>query len=201
MFKIGEFSKLCQVPTSVLRYYDEFGLFKPASVDPFTGYRYYSLDQLPRLNRILALRDLDLSLSEIDQIINDQIAVDEIKGMLRLKQVQLTRQQTEVQAKLQRVNMRLKQIESENSMPEYEVVVKKAEAMKIASIRELVPAADQMPSRCGAMFEAIINWLETQQHFPAGPSLAMYYNPEYVETDIEVENAFVVNSNLENGWF
>jgi len=62
MFKIGEFSKLSQVTVKTLRYYDEIGLLKPAEVDRFTSYRYYSVDQLPRLNRILALKDLGLSL-------------------------------------------------------------------------------------------------------------------------------------------
>ena len=201
MFKIGEFSKLCRVPTSVLRYYDEIGLLKPERVDPFTGYRYYSLSQLPRLNHILALRDLDLSLTEIDTIMNDQITVEEMKGMLRLKQAQLAQQQAEVQAKLQRVRMRLTQIESENTMPEYEVVVKPAAAMKIASIREVVSTVEQMPVRSGAMFTALVDWLKTKDQQPAGPALAMYYNPEYVEFDIDVENAIVVNDTLEDGEF
>jgi DNA-binding transcriptional MerR regulator len=49
MFRIGEFSKIAQVPGSLLRYYDEIGLLEPAHTDPATGYRYYSAKQLPRL--------------------------------------------------------------------------------------------------------------------------------------------------------
>ena len=55
VFKIGDFSKLSRVSVKTLRYYDELGLLKPAHVDHFTGYRFYSADQLPQLNRILAL--------------------------------------------------------------------------------------------------------------------------------------------------
>jgi DNA-binding transcriptional MerR regulator len=51
MFKIGDFSRLSRVSVKALRYYDEIGLLKPVRVDQFTGYRYYSADQLPRLNR------------------------------------------------------------------------------------------------------------------------------------------------------
>ena len=58
MIRIGDFSKLSQVSIKTLRYYDEMGLFKPSNVDRFTGYRYYSASQLPRLNRILAPKDL-----------------------------------------------------------------------------------------------------------------------------------------------
>ena len=58
MLKIGEFSKLAQVSVKTLRYYDALGLLRPDWVDRYTGYRYYALQQLPRLNRILALREL-----------------------------------------------------------------------------------------------------------------------------------------------
>jgi DNA-binding transcriptional MerR regulator len=61
MFRIGDFSKFSQVSVKALRYYDQLGLLKPTQVDPFTGYRYYSAAQLPRLNRILALKDLGFS--------------------------------------------------------------------------------------------------------------------------------------------
>ena len=56
MLKIGEFSKLSRVSIRMLRHYDEIGLLHPASIDPFTGYRYYSEDQLPTAGRITALR-------------------------------------------------------------------------------------------------------------------------------------------------
>ena len=57
MLTIGEFAYLCQVTVETLRHYDRVRLLKPAHLDKFTGYRYYSLDQLPRLNRILALKN------------------------------------------------------------------------------------------------------------------------------------------------
>ena len=65
MLKIGEFSKFGQVSVKALRHYDELGLLAPARIDRFTGYRYYALDQLPRLNRILAFKDLGFSLDEM----------------------------------------------------------------------------------------------------------------------------------------
>ena len=53
MLKIGDFSKVVQVSVKTLRYYGERGLLEPAWMDRFTGYRDYTLDQLPRLNREL----------------------------------------------------------------------------------------------------------------------------------------------------
>ena len=55
MLKIGDFSQLAQVSVRALRIYDEMGLLKPVHVDRFSGYRYYEAEQLPRLNRIIAL--------------------------------------------------------------------------------------------------------------------------------------------------
>src|SRR5262249_44333894 len=62
MFKIGDFARISGISVKTLRYYDAVGLLPAAVVDRFTGYRYYSIGQLPRLNRILALKDLGFPL-------------------------------------------------------------------------------------------------------------------------------------------
>jgi DNA-binding transcriptional MerR regulator len=111
MFKIGEFSRISRVSVKTLRYYDGIGLLTPARVDLFTGYRYYSADQLPRLNRILALKDLGLSLEQIAALLDDDLPPAEIRGMLRLKRVEIQQHLEEEQARLARVEARLKQIE------------------------------------------------------------------------------------------
>ena len=106
MFKIGDFSKICRVPVSALRYHADIGLLEPAQVDKFTGYRYYSLDQLPRLNRILALKDLGLSLEQITHILRADLPAEQIRGMLRLKQAEIRQQVEEAQTQLARVEAR-----------------------------------------------------------------------------------------------
>jgi DNA-binding transcriptional MerR regulator len=69
MFHIAAFAALAGVSAKVLRDYDAGGLFRPAWIDPDTGYRLYSPAQLPELRRILALRDVGVSLAEIRQLI------------------------------------------------------------------------------------------------------------------------------------
>jgi len=69
MIKIGDFARLSQVSIVTLRHYDEIGLLTPVAVDTATGYRYYAVAQLTRLNRILALKDLGFSLEQIDQLL------------------------------------------------------------------------------------------------------------------------------------
>lgn len=59
MYKIGELSKLSNIPVKTLRFYDLEGLIRPDRVDEFTGYRYYSASKLSDCYRILAMKELD----------------------------------------------------------------------------------------------------------------------------------------------
>ena len=69
MYKIGEFSKLVKIPVKTLRYYDQINLFVPSKIEQFTGYRYYSFQQIFDAKMILKLKDLGLSLEEIKEFL------------------------------------------------------------------------------------------------------------------------------------
>lgn len=111
LLKIGEFAQISDVPTKTLRYYDRIGLFKPVHVDPSNDSRYYSPDQLPRITRILTLKDLGLSLEQIGRLLEDDLSMSELRGMLRLKRVEIQERLHEEQDRLARVEARLREIE------------------------------------------------------------------------------------------
>lgn len=135
MFRIGEFSKIAQVPASLLRYYDEIGLFVPMRSDRDTGYRYYSVQQLAKLNRILALRDLGLSLEQIKRLVEDEVSAEEIRGMLTLKKTQIEQTiQTEA-ARLRAVESRLTQLERAGRFQDDDIVLKHLPAQSFLSLR------------------------------------------------------------------
>ena len=192
MFRIGEFSRLTQVPVKTLRYYDEIGLFQPTVVDQWTGYRYYAYDQLPRLNRILALKGLGLSLEHIRQILDDALSADELRGMLRLRHAQLEQQMGEMRAMLRQVEIRIQQIEQEGNMPKIEVLTKEVAALTIASAREIVPGPELMRERCIALLQAAGDLIQAQKLKTDGISFAIYHDGE--EEGIDVEMAFAVSS-------
>ncbi|MCK4450116.1 MAG: MerR family transcriptional regulator, partial [Anaerolineae bacterium] len=102
MFKIGDFSRISQVSVKTLRYYDEIGLLKPAHVDRFIGYRYYSVDQLGRLHRILALKGLGLSLEQVTRLLDDHLTSEQIRGMLRMKRAEMQQRVEEERERLAR---------------------------------------------------------------------------------------------------
>ena len=74
MFRIGLFARLCQVSIATLRHYDELGLLKPEQVDHFTGYSYYTAEQMPRLQRILAFKEMGLSLEHITPLLDANLS-------------------------------------------------------------------------------------------------------------------------------
>lgn len=189
MFKIGEFSTISRVPVKTLRYYDEIGLLAPDHVDKFTSYRYYSLEQLPRLNRILALKDLRLSLAQIGKLLDDDVSPEEIRGMLRLKQAEIQQHVEEEQARLRRVEARLRQIEQEGKMPEIDVVIKKLETQNVIALRETVTA----PEEVGRMFGECFTVLGQNGIQPCGPPLTIYHNPEFNPASIDLEVVFPLN--------
>ena len=143
MFRIGEFSQIARVSGRLLRHYDSLGLLQPEHVDPQTGYRYYSARQLPRLNRILALKELGLSLEQIGRLIDDKISADEIRGMLILKRAESKQALHAEQARLRQIESRLKQIEEQGFLPDYDIAVKSVPAQPFLSVRAVFPGMDE----------------------------------------------------------
>lgn len=135
MLKIGEFSRLSQVTVKTLHHYDDIGLLKPAHVDKFTEYRYYTLDQLPRIHSIMALKELGLSLEEIARLLLENPSPEEIRGMYRLKHAELRQRLREEQARLAQIDFRLRQIEHEGSIQTVDIVIKRIEPFHALTMR------------------------------------------------------------------
>ena len=136
MFKIGEFSKIAQVSGRLLRYYDDIELFKPQHTDPWTGYRYYTADQLPRLNRILALKELGLSLDQIKQLMESDIGTDEIRSLYLARKAQLEQSLRDELARLQQVQLRLTLLDRQATDWMPDIVIKQVPARLVLSYRD-----------------------------------------------------------------
>lgn len=139
MFRIGEFSLIAQVSGRLLRYYDEIGLLSPEYTDPQTGYRYYSARQLPRLNRILVLKELGVGLDQIARLLDQDTSSEAIRGMLLLRKAQITQAMQDDLAQLQLVEARLDQIDTVGQTPALDVVVKSVPPQRYLALREVFP--------------------------------------------------------------
>lgn len=187
MIKIGDFARLTQVSIVTLRYYDEMELLKPVKVDTFTGYRFYSVDQLPRLNRILALKDLDFSLDQIKLMLADGLAVEQLRAMLTMQKNEVEKRLSEEEQRLQRIESRLRQIEMENKMPNYDVLIKTVPAMIVASCRMIIPTNDQVPKYLGAGFDDVYGYVRMHGAKDTGACFSLWYSPSTVYENEDVE--------------
>ena len=197
MIRIGDFSKLSRVSIKTLRYYDEMDLLKPIEVDRFTGYRYYEFDQLAQLYRILALKDLGFSLEEIGRFLDSDLSVEQMRGMLKLRQAEIRQQVEEEVARLARVELWLREIEQEDSMSKYDVVIKKIEPINVASVRGVVPTPPDQRS----LWDQLLDYLNQKGARMIGPPMALYHDPEYKERDWDIEVVMPIVDDLvsENG--
>jgi DNA-binding transcriptional MerR regulator len=154
MFSIGEFARLGGVSVRTLRHYDEIGLLRPATVDPDTGYRGYSAAQLRQLNRIMALKELGLSLTQARRLL-DGVTLGELRGMLILRRAQLEHELEEHKNQLLGVEARLRSIAQEDAMPADDIVTKRIPAIGVVVI------AGQAPGFGAANIVPVVNQLAT----------------------------------------
>jgi DNA-binding transcriptional MerR regulator len=198
MFKIGDFAKLGHISVRMLRHYDKLGLLKPSHTDRFTSYRYYTIDQLARLHRIVALNGLGLTLQQIADLLGEdnQLPVDQLRGMLKLRQAELAQELEEKQAQIAGVAARLQQLEREGQPSPYEIVIKPLEPVRVVGMRALVPSASQMGAYCRDLYAQLYAYLARHQITPNGPELTIYHNEEFSEIDLDVETCAPIGEDV-----
>src|SRR3569623_1340649 len=176
MFSIGDFASHGRVSVRMLRHYDAIGLLRPAYVDPATGYRSYQAAQLARLNRIVALKDLGFTLTEIRTIVDDEVGPQELRGMLRLRRTELRSRMDADEARLRQVEARLRIIETEDAVSGEEIQVKSLPAVRVAHADAV--AAGFEPASIGPVIQPLYERLGAdldRAGVPTvGPALAWY---------------------------
>jgi effector-binding domain-containing protein len=191
MYKIGEFSKIGFVTVQALRHYDEIGLLKPVKVEKQTGYRYYSADQLPRIQYISALKNTGLSLGDISLLINDNLSFKDIKKLFILKRSELQKRIKDEQQRLTRVERLLQHIENNGNLPKYQVSIKKVTPQIVASVRDVLP--EFSGTETAKMFQELIAFVTSSKAKPAGPTMMIYNDEDYKEQNADIEVAFQIN--------
>ncbi|MFI6861816.1 MerR family transcriptional regulator [Streptomyces sp. NPDC050421] len=176
MFTIGDFARYGRVSARMLRHYDAVGLLHPDRTDPATGYRYYGAAQLARLNRIIALKDLGFTLQQVRAVLDEEVGPEELRGMLRLRRVELEAAMAAAAARLAQVEARLRSIESEGHMSVDDVVIKAVPAVRVAELTAV--AAGYGPQDIGPvigpLYEQLFPLLGEAGLSPTGPGIARY---------------------------
>ena len=193
MLKIGDFSRAAHVTVKALRHYGRIGLLRPAWVDRFSGYRYYSFDQLPRLNRILALKELGFTLEQIAGLLDRDLGTDELRSILNQKRVEVEERLLAEQTRLIQVETRLQQIERPGGLSEYIVAIKNVPELPVVSVRHVIADARQANRWLDQTYRALLEDLRKVGLRPTGQWVNITHNPEYTEHHIDLQVAVIVD--------
>ena len=178
MLSIGDFARLAGVSVRMLRHYDALGLLRPARVDPASGYRSYSAAQLDRANRLVALKDLGFSLEDCGRLLGDEVPVEQLRGMLRLRRAELAAQIDADRGRLEQVEHRLRMIEKENAMSPSVALDPYTEqalpAVRVVQLSGRVSDGQQVGEVVGPLFGQVDHAVHAAHLTPAGPSIGHY---------------------------
>ena len=177
MFGIGHFAQVAQVSVRTLRHYGDVGLLMPAAVDPVTGYRSYSADQLPELNRILVLKDLGFTLVEIAELIERGVSNDELVAMLRVRQVDAQRSAEAERRRLAHMAARIEILIGVPEMSDSDaaVVVKPLDAVRVATCSLPADGFDvDFAPLFAELYPQLFAELDRAGVAPAGPTYGLY---------------------------
>lgn len=185
MLKIGDFSKLSKISIRMLRYYDDLNLLKPDTVDPFTGYRYYSEQQLVRAGRIQALRQMGFGVAMVGQILEQYTDAPQLERFLCVQRQEMLEQKQTLLRRLQTIDSTIERLRKDGSIMGYEVNLKTVPERYVASVRMTLPTYQDE----GELWRVLCAETAALHVQEANPPYVMviYHDGEYRERDVDVE--------------
>ena len=193
MFRIGEFSKIAQVSGRQLRFYEQIGLLEPEHTDPQSGYRFYTAAQLPRLNRILALKELGFTLEEISPMLDRNVSPEALRGMLALKRAQVAHTVEEESARLKLIESRIEQIDRGVDSPALDLVIKTVPAQPYLSVRSIAP---DMASSYALLQRILLEVPRTVNASRLGPPTVVMHLDSFEWEQMDIEMGFILQDYL-----
>ena len=182
-FKIGEFSRLMQVTVKTLRHYEQKGLLIPEEVDQWTGYRYYGIVQMQKLNSIRQLQRFGFSLEEIKDLFEDESHVPSIE--LLTEKIEETEKQ--LQQLLARRSQLLEWVDSRKKVKAMEKFsIQSLPEVIVASHREVIPDYAALGKLCYSVIGPEMQRLGCKCP-PPGYCFTIEHQKEYTPTNIDIE--------------
>ncbi|MBI9096709.1 MAG: MerR family transcriptional regulator [Sphaerochaeta sp.] len=196
MVSIGEFSNICKVSTKTLRYYAEIGLMLPDEVNPETGYRYYSINQLETMLCINRLKSYNFSLEEIKAILATKDLQDEKLCLaLAKKEKELEKQVREFENTLEQLHEDLADLKQGKSIMSYleniEVQLVEVPRMYLLSLRNMVQEGD-FPDAYGRCFGKLFRRIADDKLTILAPPMALFHSAEFSSSGLDTEFAIPV---------
>ncbi|MCX7710710.1 MAG: MerR family transcriptional regulator [Clostridia bacterium] len=196
MYTIGQFSRIGMVSSKTLRFYDEIGLLKPAEVDKWNAYRYYSGDQVADIFLINELRNYGFSLEEIKELIKSKDTKKLQEAMNRKLEEMAAEMQriSDVMSKLQGKIAKIQKGGSFMDINNYNVEVKEKRPQVIYGVKRRINMMDM----CELINELCAK-MESNSVKACGPMHAVYYEKEFNPEDTTVELCIPIVESTANG--
>ena len=185
MLKIGIFSKLSRISIRMLRYYDDQELLSPVQIDPFTGYRYYSEDQLRTAEQITALRRMGFSLARVKELLAAENDREIWEKALEGQRLILQAEEREARARLLLLENTLDQLRKDEKPMEYPVTIKELPERYVASVRRRIANYWQEQELWNTLAEET-RAMNLQVCDPCY-AMAVFHDKEHVEENPDVE--------------
>lgn len=179
MYKIGEFSRLTEIPVKTLRFYHEIQLLEPVEIDGETGYRYYDGNSYERARTIRLLKACHFTLAEIREAVDQIRDDDDLRAFIREKYEQMDGRVAEIRREQEKLLRLIDRKERMKMAKTSAVSIKEVAPQKVASIRYKGRYED-MGQYIGRLFGVV-------KGSAAGPVIALYYDEGYMEEGADIE--------------
>ena len=196
MLAIGEFSNICKVSTKTLRYYAEIGLILPSEVNPETGYRYYSIDQLETMLFISRLKSYNFSLEEISTILKSEEEQDaKLYLALTRKAKEIEKQAREFKKTLDQLSDDISNLKAGKSIMSYletiDVQLTEVPVMYLLSVRKMVHE-HEFAEEYGNCYRKLFRKIEEDKLTLSAPPMVLFHSDEYSPFGLDTEFAVPV---------
>ncbi|NJN55527.1 MAG: MerR family transcriptional regulator [Anaerolineae bacterium] len=173
-----------------LRLYDRLDILQPAHLDPETGYRYYSQEQLPTARFIRTLRQMDVPLA----LVRELVAADRDTAVSLLTQYWQA-YETRVLLVRRTTNELITQLKNEVKSMTVKVEVKEYTAQQVASISKHVIVA-QLDATIRDTLASLAQFVEAQHGESTGVPFGIYHGPINETDNGPIEVCWPVNGTL-----
>lgn len=191
MFRIGEFSQIVRVSPRMLRHYEKCGLFYPAEIDKVNGYRLYSAAQIPLIHRVIALKEMGFSISEITSIIDSFDEKDDIEEVLHNKSKEIYASIKEEKKKIAKLSSILERVKKGNfTLTCQDIVLKKISEIKVVSLRKVVPDYSYQED----LWRELYLFIDKNNYYSIleDQVISIYHELEHKEECVDIEVAIIV---------
>lgn len=178
LMTIGQFSSLSRLSVRMLRHYDSHGVLVPTDIDPSSGYRFYSSQQLVDAADIRNLRDVGFGVSAIGIL----LAARGTPAWHHALQLQREGLVDELRTAQGRVSLITRLLDQEEETMSITITRSSVPAMTIVALRGTVPTYSDE----GELWEQLTPILHDQAIVATGPCGVIEHDDQYTERDVDL---------------